>query len=110
MRSIAARSLAAGGSLVLEANFHCGESEPWLRELAAGADTRVVICRTAAEENRRRYSSRPRRHPVHRDAEILATEWPPDSEFEIELGVPSLVVDTTDGYEPDLAAIVRFIT
>jgi hypothetical protein len=49
------------------------------------------------------------RHPVHLDAEILEDEWPDPAEFELDLGVASLVVDTTSGYRPDLDSIVRFI-
>jgi hypothetical protein len=49
------------------------------------------------------------RHPVHLDAEILEDEWPDPAEFELDLGVPSLAVDTTRGYEPDLDSVVRFI-
>jgi predicted kinase len=106
MRSVVARSLESGGSVVFEANFHHGESEPWLRELAAIADTRVLICRTPLEENRRRFAVR-RRHPVHIDD--LEEEWPPEERFALQLGVPTLVVDTTSGYAPDLEMIVRFI-
>ena len=49
------------------------------------------------------------RHSVHVDAEILADEWPDPIEFELDLGVPSLVIDTTSGYRPDLDSIVRFV-
>ena len=108
MRNVAARSLEGGAKLVLEANFHRDESAPWLKELVAMASqTRIVICRTTIEENRRRFAAR-RRHPVHLDREIL-DDWPPNSEFELELGMPSLAVDTTSGYRPDLEAILRFI-
>lgn len=109
MRSVAARSLEGGASLVFEANFHRGESEPWLRELAALAETRVVICHTTLEEYRRRFAAR-RRHPVHLDSQILEADWPPDSEFELDLGVPALAVDTTSDYKPDLETIMRFIS
>jgi hypothetical protein len=49
------------------------------------------------------------RDPVHLDAEILEDEWPDPAEFELDLGVPSLVVDTTRGYQPDLEGILGFI-
>jgi predicted kinase len=109
MRAVAARSLAAGGALLLEANFHRDLSTPWLRELAAGADARVIICRASEAESRRRFADR-QRHAVHLDAEILAEPWPEDAEFSLDLGVPALVVDTTDGCSPDLETIVRFTT
>jgi hypothetical protein len=94
---------------VLEANFHRREAEPWLRELVAmAAEVRIVICHTSVEENRCRFAAR-RRHPIHLDGEILEGEWPQDSEFELDLGVPSLAIDTRSGYTPDLETIMRFI-
>ena len=112
MRAIAARSLAVGASLVLEANFHRDRSEPWLRQLLSVSEGRVVICRSTAEVVRARFASRMaagNRHGVHLDAAILEEDWPDASEFELDLGVPSLSVDTTAGYKPDLGSILRFI-
>ena len=108
MRAIAARSLAAGGSLVLEANFHRDPSQRWLKEVLPGSDARFIFCSASLETVRARFAARSR-HAVHLDAEILEEEWPDLSEFELELGVPSLRVDTTSGYVPDLDSIVRFI-
>jgi predicted cobalt transporter CbtA len=43
---------------------------------------------------------------VH-DLELWKRDW---AAFErVSISAPSLVVDTTDGYSPDLAAIVEFI-
>jgi predicted kinase len=112
MRAVAARSLAAGTSLVLEANFHRERSMPWLPELLRVGDGRFVLCHTSPEVVRARFAARMAagsRHPVHLDAEILEDEWPDPAEFELDLGVPSLAVDTTSGYKPDLDSIVRFI-
>lgn len=112
MRTIAARSLAVGGSLVLEANFHREPSQLWLKELLPSCDARFVLCSAPLEMMRARFAARMSarsRHAVHLDAEILEEDWPDLSEFELELGVPSLRVDTTSGYMPDLDSIVRFI-
>ena len=112
MRSVAARSLAAGGSLVLEANFHRERSVPWIPELLKRSDGRFLLCRTSPEMLRARFAARMsagRRHPVHLDAEILEDEWPDPAEFELDLDIPSLAVDTTSGYKPDLDSVVRFI-
>jgi predicted kinase len=112
MRAIANRSLAAGAGLILEANFHRDRSEAWLRELLTHGEGRLVLCRAAPEIVRARFAERMSagdRHPVHLDAQILADEWPDPAEFDLDLGIPSLSVDTTDGYTPDLASIVRFI-
>jgi hypothetical protein len=112
MRAVASRSLATGGGLVLEANFHRERSVPWLPDLLAKSDGRFVVCRTSPEVLRARFAARMAaggRHPVHLDAEILEDEWPDPADFELDLGVPSLAVDTTSGYSPDLDSIVRFI-
>jgi hypothetical protein len=112
MRAVAARSLAAGGSLILEANFHRERSVPWIPELLRESDGRFVLCRTSPEVVRARFAARMSaggRHSVHLDAEILEDEWPDPAEFELDLGIPSLAVDTTSGYRPDLASVVRFI-
>ena len=112
MRAVAARSLAAGGSLILEANFHRERSVPWIPELLKGSDGRFLLCRTSPEAVRARFAARMAaggRHPVHLDAEILEDEWPDPAEFELDLGIPSLAVDTTSGYKPDLDSVVRFI-
>lgn len=111
MRALATRSLATGGSLVLEANFHRERSVPWLADLLAKSDGRFVLCRTSPEALRARFAARMsagRRHPVHLDAEILEEEWPDPADFELDLGVPTLAVDTTSGYAPNLESILRF--
>ncbi|MGH2472994.1 MAG: hypothetical protein ACRDG6_11435 [Candidatus Limnocylindria bacterium] len=106
MQAVAARSLTAGGGLVLEANFTRERSEAWLRGLAEQAETRVLICRTPLD--RERFAARAgKRHAVHPDD--LAAEWPAAETFAIDIGVPRLEVDTTDGYVPDLDTIMRFI-
>ena len=112
MRSLAARSLASGASLIIEANFHRERSLAWLPELLTRSDGRFVLCRTSPEVVRARFAARMSaggRHPVHLDAEILEDEWPDPAEFELDLDVPSVVVDTTSGYVPDLDFVVRFI-
>jgi predicted kinase len=111
MRAIAARSIASGGGLVLEANFH-RERSAWLRELLPGCDGRFVLCRTSLEVLRARFTARMSaggRHRVHLDADVLEDDWPDPGEFELGLAIPSIAVDTTSGYAPDLESVVRFI-
>ena len=106
MRSVAKRSLESGAPLVLEGNFTRERSEPWLRELTALADARVVLCRTP--KDRERFANRAgTRHSVHLDD--LAYDWAPASEFALGLDVPMLEVDTTEGYGPNIETIIRFI-
>jgi predicted kinase len=112
MRAVATRILASGAPVILEANFHRDRSTPWLRELARLAEARVVHCCASDALCRERFMARGAaglRHPVHLDREILENEWPDTAEFELDLGVPTLAVDTSDGYRPDLDAIVKFI-
>jgi predicted kinase len=112
MRAITERSLAMGGSLVVEANFHRDPSQLWLKELLPSCEARFVLCSAPLQVARARFAARMSvrsRHAVHLDAEILEEEWPDLSEFELELGVPSLRVDTSSRYVPDLDSIVRFI-
>ena len=106
MEAIAARSLAGGAGLILEANFTRERSEHWLRGLAERADARVVLCRTPRDRDR--FAARAgTRHSIHPDD--VSVEWPTAEDFAIDLGVPRLDVDTTSGYAPDIESIVRFI-
>ena len=104
--------LGAGERLVVEANFHRSASEPQLRELAPGHDAVVIECLCDAATRRERFAERGRvgkRHAVHLDEEILAHEWSDDvSGFAIDIGCPRIVVDTSDGYDPDLRAVETF--
>jgi hypothetical protein len=84
-------------------------AEP-LRALARLATTAVVVCRTTDALRRRRFEDRAAagRHRVHVDRAVL-DEWrEDDAEFLIDIGTPRLVVDTSNGYVPDLEDIVTF--
>ena len=109
MWSVARRTLESGAGLVLEANFYRELSEPPLVELARLARTAVVLCRADPAVRRRRYEERRDRHPVHTDAVILAQEWRDDDAVHaIDIGVPRLIVTTTNGYEPELDTVVTW--
>ena len=96
--AVAERVLAGGQGLILESNFRCGISDPPLRGLAALAPTVVIVCRTPLARERFAERATRGRHRVHID----------DAVFQIDVGTPRLVVDTTDGYVPDLREIVAF--
>lgn len=107
---LARRALESGASVVVEANFYRDGSAHALRALAELGDAVVVLCHADEPVRRARYTARRDRHPVHLDAEILANEWPHDDTlFDLDLGVPKLVVDANDGYRPDLDAITRWV-
>jgi predicted kinase len=107
---VAERILAAGSGLILETNFRRGIADDPLRALARLAPTAVIVCRVPDPLRRKRFEDRAARgrHRVHIDGAVL-DEWnDDDSEFLIDIGAPRLVVDTSDGYSPDLAEIARF--
>ena len=85
------------------------------------ARSRAVLVHLAASQPlselrfRERYA-RGERHPAHRDADTVSapsgtlfkkvwSRW----ERPLELGVPTLVIDTTEGYVDDLTEILRFV-
>ena len=105
---IAERILSAGHGLVIESNFRRGISEESLRRLVALAPTAVIVCRTP--KARERYAERAARgrHRVHIDSAVL-DEWNgDDAVFQIDIGSPRLIVDTTDGYAPGIDEIIEF--
>ncbi len=100
--------LRAGVSVVAEAAFADRLWRPVLSPLAGLATIRVLRCVTdpaVARDRMRRRLADPVR-AAHADRELLAR--PPAAWAPISLAVPTLEVDTTDGYSPGLPAIVAF--
>ena len=109
LHAFARTVLDAGTDVLLEANFYRGLSDDDLRDLATRSRARIIVCRASSALRRARFASRGRTHGVHLDAHILEHEWPDDdSVFDIDIGVPRLVVDTNDGYDPELTRILAF--
>lgn len=108
--TVAVRILTAGQGLILETNFRRAQSEPPLRALARLAPTVVIVCRTPDALRRQRFEERATRgrHRVHIDSAVLEEWSDDDAEFQIDIGVPRLVVDTTEGYAPDLERVTSF--
>lgn len=108
--AVAERVLAAGHGLILETNFRSGISDAPLRTLARLVPTVVIVCRVPNPLRRKRFEERAARgrHRVHIDSAVLEEWSEDDSEFVIDIGTPRLIVDTTDGYAPDLEHIVAF--
>ena len=112
--AVVGRLLDADVGAVAEGNFRRGSSEEDLRPLAARARTRLVHCETGPEATIRRYAERAargERHPGHHDGAALADlrrDLDAGIYAPLELGVPTLRVDTTAGYAPDLEAILAF--
>lgn len=109
--------LKSGTSLVAEAAFQDRLWRPGLETLADSADIRIIRCVADPELARTRITHRAATQPsrsVHGDAAFLRRiaegERPIESWVPIALDVPSLIVDTTQGWKPSLARIVEFAT
>ena len=100
--------LRAEVTTVAEAAF---QHHVWMQGLAlldGLADLQVIRCRLSADEARTRVQRRRTEQPtraVHADLEHLAAAAPFTP---LALDVPTLDVDTTDGYQPDLAGVLAF--
>lgn len=110
-----AEHLRSGTSLVAEAAFQDRLWRPGLVPFTELADIRVVRCVVDPGQARQRIAARAATQPsrsAHDDAAFLRRiergERPIESWVPITLDVPTLVVDTTRGWEPPLARIVEF--
>ena len=95
----------AGVTAVVEAAFQDSLWRPRLTALAALAPLRVIRCEPPPGVVRARLAARMAADAAHDDAALLARPkpWEP-----ITMDVPTLVVDTAEGYRPSLAAIAEF--
>jgi predicted kinase len=116
---VAQQVLEARTGLIIESNFRRDVSEMELRPLLAGSDPGLIHCTAPPEVVLRRYAERPARgdrHPAHLDAQraaALADDLAAGRFEPPDLPIPTLVVDTTDGWSPpyeevrDFAAVPR---
>ncbi|MEU7767123.1 AAA family ATPase [Nocardia sp. NPDC049190] len=102
--------LRAGVTVVAEAAFQDRLWRPGLTPLLAHARIRIVHCTVdpavATARIRQRRIDDPRRSAHSDPQQPVATAVAFDR---VALGVPSLEVDTTSGYQPSLAAITEFV-
>jgi predicted kinase len=95
--------LEGGVTVVAEAAFQDRLWRQGLEPLLELADLRVVNCRIVPELAHGRGVARgPRAAHVPLQRPATSFEW-------LSLPAPSLDVDTTDGYDPPVAAIVAFV-
>ena len=110
--------LRHGVTLVAEAAFQHKVWAPRLEPLFAIAKARVIVCTVDAEVARSRHVDRgladPERERFHGDHAVRAAReglsLPIGSYEPPKFDVPTLVVDTTDGYRPALEHIIAFAT
>jgi hypothetical protein len=116
--AVAGELLAAGTGAVLDNVFARGVVEADLAPLLAAARTVQLYCALPPAEVERRYVARyerGERHPCHFDGERIARVRPGARPIDwtrfapLDLGLPTLRVDTTDGYTPDLDAVLAFV-
>jgi predicted kinase len=113
---IAGSLLDASVGVIVECNFRRGLSEPDLLPLVMRVPTVLLHCRTDPDETVRRYLRRAanrERHAGHFDEEAVADlvrDLEAGNYEPLDLGVPTLVIDTTDGYSPDPRQIGRFVS
>lgn len=103
--------LDGGVTVVAEAAWHHQHWERGLSPLAMSADLRVIRCHTSPEERLRRREQRLEKvatRAAHNDRGSHSTEKPVAWEA-IHIDAPTLDVDTSDGYVPELDRIVAFI-
>lgn len=108
--------LRHGVTLVAEAAFQHKLWAPRLEPMQALAQVRIIVCDVPPELARRRHIERgladPERERSHDDAAVRAAregrELPLGEYDPPRLGVPTLRVDTSDGYQPSLPAIRAF--
>ncbi len=114
LQLVARRVIEADQEALIESNFRRGLSERYLASLVASADARLVHCTAPHGVLRDRYAARfarGDRHPAHLDdarAGALEEDLRTGRFEPLELGVPTLVVDTEGEYRPPLNTIVAF--
>jgi predicted kinase len=102
------RLRSADVHVVVDNAFHAGLSEPDLAPLLALSRTIMIHCSVPSDVATSRYRERAGlRHPAHQDSgrhiDTKSPQWRP-----LNLDVPLLVVDSSDGYRPGYPEILAF--
>jgi predicted kinase len=105
--------LSNGVTIVAEAAFQQKLWGPNLSPLRELAKIRVVQCHADLAVARRRIEDRAGLRNAHADAQLLRALASGERYFEdfdrVRIDAPSIDVDTTSGYDPELDEVVRFI-
>lgn len=112
------RLLRSGNGVVMDHAFRRGLAEADLAPLVRASRARLVHCHVPPEEAMARYAGRferGERHRCHHDAERLARVRTGARTVDLawyeplELGIPTLQVDTRREYAPGFNTIVAFV-
>jgi hypothetical protein len=109
--------LVAGVTVIAEAAYMRNLSELDLLPLIAISNSRMLHCTVSPELAYERFVCRATEDAVirasHPDAEVIKAFGNGSLSFEefwpLELSIPMLTVDTTDGYNPGMASMLDFI-
>ncbi|MEV8374377.1 AAA family ATPase [Kribbella sp. NPDC056861] len=106
--------IGRGTTMVAEAAFQDRVWRPGLTPFLGMADLRIIHCTVAAEVAYERITTRATDNPhrkAHEDGHRPADTWrnAHDAFDPINLPVPILAVDTSDGYDPPLPQIADFL-
>lgn len=110
--------LRAGASVVADLSWRRGISEADLGKVARLARPVNVHCHASVEVAHRRFLERERvlhpevapeeGHAAHIVRQMAGGEFPWELFDPLDLDMPRIVVDTSDGYRPGLDAVARF--
>lgn len=101
--------IRAGVTTVAEAAFQDHVWRPRLEPLLGQAEIRIVHCAVDPDLAWRRILRRAQDHPLRRAHADAVSEGVSRAFTRVDMDVPSLEVDTADGYRPGLDQIVAFV-
>jgi len=104
--------ISKGISIIIEAAFQDKLWKPKLSNLAHKVQMKIIICNTPSAKTRfiNRLQADPSRDKFHGDNSVkdrgglLTDSYDPPN-----MNIPTLEVDTTENYNPDLDQIIHFI-
>jgi predicted kinase len=100
-------------SVIAEAAFQHPRWAAKLERLQSSVEIKIIHCSTgptvASERFARRTHDDPNRTRFHGETVDQPSTLPITNFDRLRLDVPSLIVDTSDGYDPDLDTIVAFV-
>lgn len=107
--------ISKGISIIAEAAFQDKLWRPKLLNLSGRAEIKIIICRSNPDVVKSRFADRfsnnPDREKYHGDRSISLSKFKSLTENyqPVNIDVPTLQIDTTNGYSPDTEEIINFI-